>query len=380
MEESPQALNHQFRAAFLDDRLMLAKTDVTAVQENVTANPTRRFPNLFLLRLLVLALIAAGLMSLFNINIGSIGQGLSYSLVGVAVFLTFRILRIPDLTVDGAFAVGGAVCAAMIVAGTQAEVTLFAALLAGALAGLITALITVLLRIEGLLASIIVITGAYTVTLRILEARSNLPLLNERTILTPYQIPVRTWLVDTFGDQMRRQSNNVVEILVIGAVVVVVLLFLNWFMHTELGLTIRAAGQNSQLVRALGINHQIMIVLTLMIANGLVGLAGALTVQQLGFADVSLGFGVIIRGLAAVMIGEVLLRPRSVGQRIAAAALGMIIFDISRAWVFAALDLPTTDIRLVSALVVLVALAAPRLAEQWNGWQKKRKRRQQGSA
>ena len=314
-------------------------------------------------------------MSLFNVNIGAIGQGLSYSLVGVAVYLTFRILHIPDLTVDGAFAIGGAVCAALIVAGMPAEVSLFAALLAGALTGLATAIISVWLKVEGLLASIIVITGAYTVTLRILAARSNLPLLNERTILTPFQLPVRTWLVDTFGDSMRRQSNNLVEILVIGAVVIIVLLLLNWFMHTELGLTIRAAGQNSQLVQALGINHQVMVVLTLMISNGLVGLAGALTVQQLGFADVSLGFGVIIRGLAAVMIGEVLLRPRSVGQHIAAAALGMILFDISRAWVFAALDLPTTDIRLVSALVVLTVLAAPRVAARWDEWQKKRKRR-----
>jgi putative tryptophan/tyrosine transport system permease protein len=353
---------------------MLAKTDVASVQEEVTAAPTRRFPNLFLVRLLLLALAAAGLMSLFNINIGAIGHGLSYSLVGVAVFMTFRILRVPDLTVDGAFAVGGAVCAAMIVAGTLAEMTLFAAFLAGALAGLITGLIKELLKIEGLLASIIVITGAYTVTLRILEARSNLPLLNERTIFTPYQVPVRTWLVETFGDNMRRQSNNLVEIVVIGIIVIVVLLILNWFMHTELGLTLRASGQNSQFVRALGINHQVMIVLTLMLANGLVGVAGALTVQQLGFADISLGFGVIVRGLAAVMIGEVLLRPRSVGQHIAAAALGMIVFDISRAWVFAALRLPTTDIRLVSALVVLVALAAPKLAERWNEWQRKRKR------
>jgi putative tryptophan/tyrosine transport system permease protein len=353
---------------------MLAKTDGASVKENILTTPTRRLPNLFLIRLFLLTLATVVLMSVFNINIGAIGQGLSYSLVGVAVFITFRILHIPDLTVDGAFAVGGAVCAAMIIAGTQAEITLFAALLAGALAGLITGLITVFLKIEGLLASIIVITGAYTVTLRILEARSNLPLLNERTILTPSQLPVRTWLVETFGDNMRRQSNNIVEIVVIGAVVIIVLLLLNWFMHTELGLTIRAVGQNSQIVRALGINHQIMIVVTLMLSNGLVGLAGALTVQQLGFADVSLGFGVIIRGLAAVMIGEVLLRPQSVGQHIAAAALGMIIFDISRAWVFAALDLPTTDLRLVSALVVLAALAAPKLADRWNEWQKKRTR------
>lgn len=354
---------------------MLAKRDVSSVSESRAIPPARKFTSMFGFRLIVVSLICVGLLSLFNINIGSIGQGLSYSLVGVAVFLTFRILRLPDLTVDGAFAIGGAVCAAMIVGGTQAEVSLFAALLVGALTGLITALITVLLKVEGLLASIIVITGAYTVTLRILDARSNLPLLNERTILTPFQLPVRTWLVDTFGSELRRQSNNIVEIIVIGAVVIVVLLILNWFMHTELGLSIRAAGQNSQMVRSVGINHQIMLVLALMISNGLVGLAGALTVQQLGFADVSLGFGVIIRGLAALMLSEVLLRPDSVAQRIAAAAIGMILFDISRAWVFAALDLPTTDIRLVSALVVLVVLAAPKITERWNTWQQKQKRR-----
>jgi putative ABC transport system permease protein len=154
-------------------------------------------------------------------------------------------------------------------------------------------------------------------------------------------------------------------------VVIAVLLLLNWFMHTELGLTIRAAGKNSQMVRSLGFNHHFMIVLALMISNGLAGLAGALAVQQLGFADVSLGFGVIIRGLAAVMIGEVLLQPRSIGQQILAAALGMVIFDVSRAWVFAALELPTTDIRLVSALVVLVALAAPNLAVRWQEWRKR---------
>lgn len=358
---------------------MLAEKDVTSrqeqqEQEEETAAPARRFHNQFLFRLLLLLLAAVLLLSIFNINIGAIGHGLSYSLVGVSVFMTFRILHMPDLTVDGAFAVGGAVCAAMIVAGTQAELTLITAFLAGALAGLITALITVLLRIEALLASIIVITGAYTITLRIMEARSNLPLLNERTIFTPYQIPTRTWLVDTFGDSMRRHSNNLVDIVVTGGIVIIVLLILNWFLHTELGLTLRASGQNSMFVRALGINNQVMTVLTFTLANGLVGLGGALTVQQLGFADVSLGFGVIVRGLAAVMIGEVLLRPRSVGQHIAAAALGMIVFDISRAWVFAALRLPTTDIRLVSALVVLVALAAPKLTERWNAWQKKRKR------
>ena len=353
---------------------MVSNADMVSAKETVSNKPNRKRRSLFTLRLLLVTIIAIGFMSLSNINIGSIGQGLAYSLVGVAVFMTFRILEFPDLTVDGAFPIGGAVCAAMIIAGTPAEVTLLAAFAAGAVAGLITALITVLLKIEGLLASIIVITGAYTITLRVMDARSNLPLLGERTILSPYQEPVRTWVVDTFGDEMRRQSNNLVEIVVFTVIIVLVLLLLNWFLHTEIGLTIRAAGKNSQMVRALGINHNIMIVQALMISNGLAGLAGALAVQQLGFADVSLGFGVIIRGLAAVMIGEVLLQPKSVGQRIMAAAMGMILFDVSRAWVFAALDLPTTDIRLVSAVVVLAALAAPNIATRWRNWRNQQNR------
>ena len=111
-----------------------------------------------------------------------------------------------------------------------------------------------------------------------------------------------------------------------------------------------------------------------MVSNGLAGLAGSLAVQQLGFADVSLGVGLIIRGLAAVIIGEVLLRPKTVGQMLIAAASGMLVFDISRAWVFSALDLPATDIRLVSALVVLTALAAPKLHDRWQAFRKKQNR------
>ena len=351
---------------------MTSKADLVSTQETSLTRPIGRLRGSFALRLILLALLVAVIMSISNINIGAIGQGLAYALVGVSVFLTFRVLEFPDLTVDGAFPIGGAVCAAMIIGGTPAEVTLLTAFVAGALVGLVTALISVLLKIEGLLASIIVITGAYTITLRVMDARSNLPLLNERTILTPIQVPFRTWLVDNFGAAMRRQSNNLVEIAVFSVIVIVVLLLLNWFMHTEIGLTIRAAGKNSQMVRALGINHNIMIVQALMISNGLAGLAGALAVQQLGFADVSLGFGVIIRGLAAVMIGEVLLQPKSIGQQIAAAAVGMVLFEISRAWVFAALDLPTTDIRLVSALVVLAALAAPYIARRWRSREAKR--------
>lgn len=328
----------------------------------------------FWLRLLILAAIVAAFMSISNVNIGAVGQGLSYALVGVAVYMTFRILDFPDLSVDGSFPVGGAACAILIVSGVPAEIALLVAFAAGMLTGLVTALIHVFFKIEGLLASIIVITGAYTMTLRIMGGRSNVPLMGERTLLEPYQDPMRDWVVETFGRGMRRMSNNIVEILVFGVVVIAAIALLNWFMHTEIGLTIRASGHNSQMVRATGINPTWMIIIALMVSNGLAGIAGALTVQLLGFADVALGIGVIIRGLAAVMVGEVLLRPGSVGERLVASAVGMIIFEVSRAWVFSALDLPTSDIRLVSALVVLAALAAPNVGERWRTWRQRRER------
>lgn len=351
-------------------------TDATRPNSAIPTSspPLRSFLASFSFRLLLLTVIIIGFVSGFNVNIGSVGQGLSYSLVGVAVFLTFRILEFPDLSVDAAFPIGGAVCATLIVAGIQAEVTPFAAFFAGAMTGLVTALINQLFKIEGLLASIIVITGAYTISLRIMDS-SNIPLIGERTILTPYQQPMRAWMVENLGDEFRRHSNNLVEIIVFSVVVISTIVILNWFMHTEFGLAIRASGRNSQMVRALGMDHRLMVVSVLMISNGLAGMAGALTVQQLGFADVALGFGVIIRGLAAVMIGEVLLSPKTIGQRILASAIGMIVFDVSRAWVFTALDLPTTDIRLVSAIVVLVALATPNINHRWREWQQRRQRR-----
>jgi putative ABC transport system permease protein len=326
----------------------------------------------FPLRVALVFVLMALLMNVSRVNIGAVGQGLALALVGVGVFISFRVLSFPDLSVDGSFPIGGAVTAVLITSGTAAEWGLPVAFLAGACTGLVTALIHIIFRIEGLLASIIVLTGAYTITLRIMGT-SNIPLLTQRTILTPYEQPMREWVINTLGDSMRRQSNNLVEILVFGLIVAAALLALNWFLHTEIGLTLRAAGKNAQMVRAVGVDHRLIHLLGLMLSNGLCGVAGGLAVQQLGFADVQMGIGMIVRGLAAVMIGEVLLRPRSVGQAVLAAVIGMIVFEVSRAWVFAALRLEATDVRLVSALVVLIALAAPNLAERWRAWRRRRR-------
>lgn len=325
----------------------------------------------FILRGIVLAIVVAFFMSVGNVNIGAIGQGLGYALAGVTVFMTFRVLGFVDLTVDGAFPVGGAACAILIVNGHSPEFAVLMGFVAGAGTGLATALIDIIFRIEGLLASIIVITATYTVTLHVMDGKSNIPLLGQETLISRHSKDFRGWLVDQFGDQMRRQSTNLLEIILFGAIVLVVLAVLYWFLRTEIGLAIRATGKNPQMVRATGLNHNLMIIVGLMVANGLAGVAGSLVVQQFGFADVSLGFGLIVRGLAAVIIGEVLLRPRTVGQLLIAAVTGMLIFDISRAWIFSALDLPTTDIQFVSALVVLAALGTPRLYDRWKAYRQR---------
>ena len=325
----------------------------------------------FSLRALVLIVVVALFMRFGNVNIGAIGQGLGYALAGVTVFITFRVLGFVDLTVDGAFPIGGAVCAVLIVNGHSPEFSIAVAFIAGALTGLATALIDIMFKIEGLLASIIVITAAYTVTLHIMGGRSNVPLLGEETLISRHSQTFRKALIEQFGDQMRRQSTNLLEIILFGAIVIIVLGVLYWFLRTEVGLAIRATGKNEQMVRATGLNHYLMITIGLMVANGLAGIAGSMVVQQFGFADVSLGFGLIIRGLAAVIIGEVLLRPRKVGQLLIAAVAGMLVFDISRAWIFSALDLPTTDIQFVSALVVLAALGTPRLYDRWKTYRQR---------
>lgn len=322
----------------------------------------------FVLRLFVVGSVTAMLMSVGNVTIGAVGQGLGYALAGVTVFLTFRVLGFVDLTVDGAFPMGGAVCAVLLFAGVRPEVAMLAAFILGMLAGLATALVDFIFKIEGLLASIIVVTAAWTVNLHIMQGQGNIPLLGKDTILTRYSGDFRAWVIEQFGAEFRRHSTNLLEIILFGLLVCVVLGVLYWFMRSEIGLAIRATGQNEQMVRATGLNHQLMVVAGLMVANGLAGLAGSLVVQQFGFADVRLGFGMIVRGLAAVMIGEVLLRPRGIGQMLIAAVAGMLVFDISRAWIFSALDLPPSDIQLVSALVVLAALGVPRLHERWRNW------------
>lgn len=308
-----------------------------------------------------------------NVWLGAIAAGLGFSCVALAVYLTFRVLNFPDLTVDGSFPLGAAIAATLITAGVNAYVVLPLAFFGGAIAGMTTAFIATRLRIHSLLASILVTTGLISINLRTM-GRSNIPLLNVETIFTPFASTFNGWMLSLGGTNWGRMSNNVLTILIFLILIGLIKWTLDWFLHTELGLALRATGDNAQMVRALGFNTDRMIILGLALSNGLVGLSGALIAQYQGFADVNMGLGLIIAGLAAVILGETLLHPRHTAIATLAVILGMVIYRLSIAAALTiSLPLPgggkfsidAQDVKLATALLVLVALAVPHVQKHW---------------
>jgi putative ABC transport system permease protein len=280
--------------------------------------------------------------------IGAIELGLIFSLVALGVYLSFRTLQFPDLTVDGSFPLGAAVCAALITGGAHPALATVAAIFAGFLAGLVTAWLSTHLRMLNLLAGIITMTALYSINIRIM-GRPNIALLGEKTLMTEWFL----WL--------SQFANNHALTLLVLAVVFYVLTFL--FLNTRLGLAVRATGSNARMGRAQGINDNAMVWLGLSLSNGLVALAGALFAQVQGFADVSMGVGTIVFGLAAVIIGEALLPTRSIRQALIACLLGAIIYRlvIAAALNIGDLGLQASDLNLVTALLVACAMFLPSL-------------------
>jgi len=288
--------------------------------------------------------------------IGALVLGLAFACMAMGVYLTFRVLAFPDLTVDGSLPLGAAVSGVLIVnGGWHPWATLPLAIAAGALAGAATALLNTRFNINGLLAGILVSIGLWTVNLRVMGDRANLPLLGTDTVLTPFR-PVAAGPAQALGV-------NPGDVAALGVCLLLVALaigFLNWFLHTELGLALRATGDNERMVRAMGISPATMKLLGLTLANGLVGLSGALVAQYQGFSDVGIGLGMIVAGLASVIIGETLLRPRGVLATIGSVALGSIVY---RLVIAAALfiGLGPTDMKLVTSVIVILALSLPQV-------------------
>ncbi len=281
---------------------------------------------------------------------GALELGLVYGLVSLGVFLSFRVLSFPDLTVDGSFPLGAAVAASAIVAGIDPYLASLLAILAGALAGLVTALLNVRFRILHLLASILTMIALFSINLRIM-GRPNIALLGEPTVLTPFQrLGVRDMLLTPA---------------LVGVALAVVMVLLTRFLASDYGLAMRATGANPRMARAQGIATGRAICVGMALSNALVALAGALFAQTNGFADITIGTGTIVVGLAAVIIGETLLPARRIGLVVVAAVLGSILYRLAVALALNAhvLGLQASDLNLVTAILVGLALILPGVAQ-----------------
>ncbi len=281
------------------------------------------------------------LLGIFQI---SLEQGLAYALVALGIVISFRILAFPDLTVDGSFVLGGAVLAKVIVLGYPPVIGVLLAVLIGFIAGCATGILNTRLKINSLLAGILIMTILYSVNLRVM-GRSNTPLINYATIFTPFERMEMRWLA----------------VVLFFSVIVFGCKFLaDLFLHTQIGLAMRATGDNEQMIRTLGVNTDNITVLGLGISNAFVALSGALVAQHQGFADIGMGIGMIVAGLAAIIIGETLLRAKTVGMRTFAAIGGSFIYRLTITvglW----LGLAPTDLKMATGAMVILALGFPAL-------------------
>ncbi len=278
---------------------------------------------------------------------GAVAQGVLWGILVLGVYITYRLLNIADLTVDGSFALGGCVCAVMVVThGIDPVLALGVAMLTGVVAGCITGVLHTIFEIPAILAGILTQIGLWSINLRIMSGKSNIPFLKSETIMTR--------MVDATG---MRQSHASLLVGVLVAILVIAILY--WFFGTEIGSVLRATGNNEDMIRALGVNTKFAKILALGISNGLVGLAGALVAQSQKFADVGMGTGAIVIGLAAIVIGEVLLgRLRSFGSKLTSVVIGSAVYFSIRAIVLQ-LGMDTNDMKLLSALIVAIALCVP---------------------
>ena len=286
-------------------------------------------------------------MGLFHTYLGAIDNGLIWCFLALGVYITFRLLDIADMTVDGSFATGGAVCAVCVTNGIHPLLAMLIAIIAGALCGAITGILHTKFKIPAILAGILTQLSLYSINLRILSGRANLPLIGCDTLfaIIAKNLGINRYYV-TFA------------IVIIMAALVVALLY--WFFGTELGSAIRATGNSEQMVKSLGINSNTMKVVGLMLANGLVALSGSLNALYGQATDVKVGQGAIVIALASIVIGEVIISGKkgNFATRLTSIIIGSIIYRIIYALVLQ-MGLNTDDLKMLSAIIVGIALAVP---------------------
>ena len=298
------------------------------------------------------------LTSLINSMPGAVAQGLIWGIMAIGVYITYRILDVADLTVDGSLGTGGAVCVVMVLNGAPVGLALLAATAAGMLAGLVTGLFHTACGIPAILAGILTQLALYSVNLRIMGTgtgggKANLPISVDK-----YSLLVSARYVRKLA------LNNPILVLVIFCAVLIGVLY--WFFGTELGCSLRATGANQHMARAQGINTNITIVLGLMVSNGLVALAGGLLAQYQGFSDINMGRGAIVIGLAAVIIGEVIFirKDMNFALKLLAIIAGAVIYRTVIACALTFSFLKATDLKIITAVIVAFALALPVLQQK----------------
>jgi len=291
-------------------------------------------------------------MSLFSF-LGTLEIGLIYGLVAIGVYLTFRILDFPDLTVDGSFTLGAAVTATLIVMGVNVFLATLLGTLAAACAGLVTAWLNLRFDILHLLASILTMTALYTINLRVM-GKPNVALIMEPTILTPFE--------GMFG-----LPDMYMRVIFVAVCAVVGALLVAWFLRTQYGLAMRAVGSNKRMAQDNGIVVKEKVYAGLALSNGLVGLAGALFAQTNGFADSTMGIGTIVVGLAAVIIGQSLFASRSMYVIVLSCIVGSVLYRLAVSVALNAdfLGFSASDLNLITAVLVALALIFPKLRNEW---------------
>ena len=292
------------------------------------------------------------LVQLDALALNMLEQGFLFAFLSLGVLITFKFFRFPDLTAEGSYPLGGAVVAALLVRGVDAFAATFVAGLAGALAGAVTALIHTKLRINNIIAGIIAMTALYSVNLRVM-GKANTPLL-----ATPSVFSETVEALDRIGFKL---GDNVFTTIPIAlALLVCAALALIWFFATDLGLAVRATGQNETMIVSLGVNTDRIKIVGLALSNGFIAVSGALVAQNHGFADVGMGIGILVSGAAAVLIGESIFGDRTVAWWIGATIVGSLIYRLLVALALR-IGFEPTDLRLITAVLLLLALALPQV-------------------
>jgi len=316
---------------------------------------------------------------MFTAIFGSFEAGIIYAIMALGVYLSFRILDFPDLTVDGSFVTGAAISAVMIAGGANPFLATMMALLAGFAAGCITGLIHTLGKINNLLSGILMMIALYSINLRIM-GRSNIPLLNTETAFTKITSIFEKTGIDAFLNKLLTMvglGDSLPEtwgILIFMVIVTFVIKWItDWFLQTEIGLAIRATGNNKRMIRSLSANTNLYVIIGLGLSNALVAFSGSLIAQQSGFADVGMGIGMIVIGLASVIIGEALFGTKTIARTTLAVIGGSIIYRIVVTLALRVEIFNPGDMKLITAVIVLISLTAPKIIE--NSKEKKRKAR-----